>query len=136
VLATVRGVPYRLIYIGLALVGLAAIALGLALSREGEAVELPGPVESVSPQPGDLVPPQTTLEIDLEVGYDAAIFVDGWPVTDATFVEATGVYRWAPGPSHPTIQEWFPGEHTVRIVYDTYSGLPDQGTFEWSFRVG
>lgn len=128
--------PYRLIYVGLGLVALAAIALGLALSKEGESVELPGPVESVSPSPGDLVPPQTTLEIDLEVGYVADIFVDGWPVTDASFVEATGVYRWSPGPTHPSIQQWVPGAHTIRIVWDTYSGLPDQGSFEWTFRVG
>lgn len=128
--------PYRLIYLGLGLVALAAIAFGLALSKEGEAVELPGPVESVSPSPGDLVPPQTTLEIDLEVGYVADIFVDGWPVTDASFVEATGVYRWSPSPTHPTIQQWAPGEHTIRIVWDTSTGLPDQGSFEWTFRVG
>ena len=128
--------PYRLIYLGLGLVAMAAIALGLALSKEGESVELPGPVESVSPSPGDLVPPQTTLEIDLEVGYAAEIFVDGWPVADAAFVEATGVYRWSPSPTHPTIQQWGPGEHTIRIVWDTYTGLPDQGSFEWTFRVG
>lgn len=128
--------PYRLIYIGLALVGVAAVALGIALSREGESVELPGPIESVTPRPGDLVPPQTTVEIDLEVGYAAEIFVDGWPVTDATFVEGTGVYRWSPNPGHPTIQEWTPGTHTIRIVWDTYAGLPDRGSFEWTFRVG
>lgn len=128
--------PYRFIYLGLGLFALAAIALGLALSKEGESVELPGPVESVSPSPGDLVPPQTTLEIDLEVGYAAEIFVDGWPVTDAVLVEATGVYRWSPSPTHPTIQQWGPGEHTIRIVWDTYTGLPDQGSFEWTFRVG
>lgn len=128
--------PYRLIYLGLGLVALAAIALGMALSKEGESMELSGPVESVSPNPGDLVPPQTTLEIDLEVGYVAEIFVDGWPVNDAAFVEATGVYRWSPSPTHPTIQQWAPGEHTIRIVWDTYTGLPDQGSFEWTFRVG
>jgi hypothetical protein len=128
--------PYRLIYIGLGLVAVAAVALGVALSREGESAELPEPLESVQPMPRDLVPPQTTLEVDLEVGYVAEIFVDGWPVTDATFVEATGVYRWTPGPAHPTIQEWTPGSHTVRIVWDTYSGLPDRGEYEWTFRVG
>ncbi|MGH8946747.1 MAG: hypothetical protein ACRDVL_11455 [Acidimicrobiia bacterium] len=128
--------PYRLIYIGLGLVAVAAVALGITLHREGETTELPQPVESVSPRPGDLVPPQTTVEIDLEVGYAAEIFVDGWPVTDATFVEATGVYRWSPSPGHPTIQQWVPGAHTIRIIWDTYAGLPDRGTFEWTFRVG
>ena len=128
--------PYRLIYIGLGLVGLAAIALGLVFSIDGEAADLPESLESVSPQPGDLVPPQTTLEIDLEVGYAATILVDGWPISDATFVKATGVYRWTPSPSSPTIQEWTPGEHTVSITWDTYTGLPNPGSYQWSFRVG
>jgi hypothetical protein len=128
--------PYRLIYIGLGLVGLAAIALGLVFSTDGAAADLPESLESVSPQPGDLVPPQTTLEIDLEVGYAATILVDGWPISDATFVEATGVYRWTPSPSSPTIQEWTPGEHTVSITWDTDTGFPNPGSYQWSFRVG
>ena len=128
--------PYRYIYIGLGLIGLAAIVLGVALSPEGEAIELPEPIEAISPLPGDLVPPQTTLEIDLEVGYEAVITVDGWPIVDARFVEATGVYTWAPSASSPTITEWTPGEHTVHIVWNTYTGLPDTGSFEWTFRVG
>lgn len=128
--------PYRLIYIGLGLVGVAAIALGLVFSTDGEAADLPESLESVSPQPGDLVPPQTTLEIDLEVGYAATILVDGWPISDATFVKATGVYRWTPSPSSPTIQEWTPGEHTVSITWDTDTGFPNPGSYQWSFRVG
>jgi len=127
---------YRLIYIGLGLVGLAAVAFGIAFSTDGEKTVLPDSLESVSPQPGDLVPPQSGIEIDLDVGYKAEIFVDGWPITDATFVEATGVYRWAPSPSSPTIQEWTPGEHTVAVRWDSYTGLPDPGSYEWSFRVG
>ncbi|MEA1903918.1 MAG: hypothetical protein U9N56_10360 [Actinomycetota bacterium] len=128
--------PYRLMYLGLALVGLAAIALGIVFSAEGETVELPGALESVSPDPGSLVPLQTSIEIDFQVGYQADIWVDGWPITDATFVEGTGVYRWQPSPSSPAITEWTPGEHTVRVSWDTYAGLPDPGTYEWSFRVG
>lgn len=128
--------PYRLIYAGLALLGIAAIALGILLSPEGEVVELPGPIEAVSPPPGSQVPRQTSIEIDLEVGYEADIVVDGWPISDATFVTATGVISWAPHANHPTITEWTPGEHTVRVTWNTYAGLPDTGTFEWTFRVG
>ncbi len=128
--------PYRLIYVGLALVAVAAVAFGLVLATDGEEVALPAPIEQVSPAPGDMVPPQAILEIDLEVGYEAEISVDGWPINDAQFVEATGVYRWSPSPSHPTINEWTPGDHTVTVVYNTYTGLPDIGTFEWTFRVG
>ena len=127
---------YRLIYIGLGLVGVAAVALGFLLSTEGEEVVLPEALESVSPSPGSLVPPQTSIEVDLEVGYEATIFIDGFPVNNATFVDATGVYRWAPTPTDPVVTEWSPGEHTVRVVWDTYTGLPDPGSFEWTFRVG
>ena len=127
---------YRLIYIGLGLVGLAAISLGILFAAEGETLELPRPLEAISPLPGDLVPRQTTLEVDLEVGYRGEIVVDGWPISDLVFVEGTGVYRWSPSPSSPTIQEWTPGSHTVVIRWDTITGLPDPGSFEWSFRVG
>ncbi len=126
---------YRLIYIGLGLIAVAAIIAGFVLSPDGESIVLPGPVESVSPAPGAQVPLQTIVEIDLEVGYVAEIWVDGWPVTNASFVEATGVYRWDPTSHDPGFGEWSAGEHTVRIVWNTYSGLPDTGTFEWTFRT-
>lgn len=128
--------PYRLIYAGLALVGVAAIALGIVFATEGDPVEFPRALESVSPDPGSLVPLQTTLVIDLDVGYSADIWVDGWPIDDAVFTRGTGVYRWAPSPSSPVMTEWTAGQHTVRIVWDTYAGLPDPGSYEWSFRVG
>jgi hypothetical protein len=128
--------PYRLIYLGLGLVAVAVIALGIVLNRSGEELVLPEQVEAISPRPGDLVPPQASVEIDLPVGYQADIYVDAWLVPDADFVEATGVYRWAPSPQSPTITEWAPGAHTIRVVWDTFSGLPDPGEFEWNFRVG
>ncbi len=127
---------YRLIYLGLGLVAVAAITVGILLSTEGEEVVLPGPIEAVSPAPGDLAPLQAFIEIDLEHGYTADIFVDDWLMEDATFVEGTGVYRWAPSPTNPSITEWTAGEHTVLVVYDTVNGLPDPGEFSWSFRIG
>ncbi len=131
-----RGMSYRHIYLGLGLVAVAAIAFGIAFATEGDEILLPGPVESVAPEPGHLVPPQTSIEIDLEVGYVAQIYVDNWLVSDATFVEGTGVYRWTPSPTNPTISEWTSGEHTIRVVYDTVNGLPDPGDYSWTFRVG
>ena len=139
--------PYRLIYIGLGLVAVAAIALGVALAPEGEEVVIPEQIEAIYPAPGDMVPPQAPIEVDLQAGYEAQISVDGWPLTaspvgpdanpsDASFDEATGVYRWAPGPDHPTITEWTPGEHTITVVWNTLTGLPDTGSFEWTYRVG
>jgi hypothetical protein len=128
--------PYRLIYVGLGLIAVAAIAFGVAFGRGGDELVFPQQIEAVSPAPGDLVPKQASVEVDLPVGYRAEIFVDGWQVSDAVFVEGTGVYRWSPSPSNPTITEWTPGKHTVRVVWDTITGLPDPGEFEWDFRVG
>ncbi len=127
---------YRLIYLGLGLVAIAAVAFGIVFSAEGEPVTLPAPIESISPQPGDLVPMQTPVAIDMRVGYRAEIYVDGWLMPDAGFVEGTGVYTWAPGPSNPSITEWSPGEHTVKVVWDTIDGLADPGEYQWSFRTG
>ncbi len=125
----------RLIYLGLGLIAIAAIALGVVFGGGGDPVDLPGALRSVSPQPGDQVTRQAVVEVILEVGYAAEIHIDGFLVSDVAFVEAIGVYRWAPSPTGITITEWTPGVHTVRVVWDTVTGLPDPGEFEWSFRV-
>lgn len=132
---SVTAVPYRLIYIGLGLLVIAAVALGAALARDGQTIELPGPIESVSPAPGARVIRQAVVEVDLEVGYEATVFINGSPVPDATFVEGTGVYSWSPSPGSPIMNEWTPGEHTVRVEWRRITGTPDFGEFEWTFRV-
>jgi hypothetical protein len=132
-----RPVPYRLIYFGLGALAVAVVALGFAFGGSGEPVELPGPVESVFPLPGDAVLMQTFVEVDLEVGYTVDIYVDGFlvPEHEVNIVEATGVFRWGPSPASVYLDSWTPGEHTVRIVWNTVTGLPETGEFTWTFRV-
>lgn len=127
--------PYRLIYAGLGLLALAVAVLGFAFAREGNPVEIPGPIESVSPAPGERAIRQAVVSVDLEVGYEAQIYVDGMPVPDADFVPATGVYQWAPHPNSAVFTEWTPGEHTVRVEWLRVSGTPESGSFEWTFRI-
>lgn len=129
--------PYRLIYFGLGALAIAVIALGLVFGRGGEPVTLPGPVESVTPLPGDAALRQAIIEVDMEVGYELAIFVDGFrvPDTEIVVVEATGVHRWAPSPTGLYLTDWSPGVHRVRIEWSSVTGLPDVGSFEWEFRV-
>lgn len=127
--------PYRLFYIGLGLLAVAAVALGALLTQEGDPIELPGPIEAVTPNPEETVIRQAVVEVDLEVGYEATIFVDGTPVPDATFVPATAVYSWGPHPNSAVMTQWTPGEHTVRVEWNRVSGSPDVGSFEWTFRV-
>jgi hypothetical protein len=128
---------YRLIYVGLGLLALAAVVLGAAFGSGSDPIELPSPIERLIPQPGDAVLPQAVLEIDLEAGYLAQIVVDGHPIpeSEVIFVESTGVHRWQPSPGGLVFSEWTPGIHTVVITWDSLAGLPDPGQFEWSFRV-
>ena len=130
-------VPYRLIYIGLGALALAVVALALAFGGGGDVIELPETVESVYPLPGDAVLLQAFVEVDMAVGYIVDIYVDGFlvPANEVNVVEATGVFRWAPSPASLYMDAWTPGEHTVRIVWDTVVGLPDRGEFTWTFRV-
>lgn len=128
-------VSYRLIYFGLGLLAVGAIALGVVFVQEGDSVDLPGPIESVTPSPGDIAIRQAVLEVDLEVGYQAVIFIDGFPIDGDNFEPATGVYRWAPNPASAVMTEWTPGDHTVRVEWRTVSGSPDFGSFEWTFRI-
>lgn len=135
VAGTVEVVTYRIVYVGLGLLVVAAITLGMVFAREGEPIDLPGPLESVSPEPGSTVIRQAVVEVDLEIGYEADIYVNGFLVPEATFVPATGVYRWAPGPASLLMDDWVPGDHTVRVEWRSVTGPPDFGQFEWTFRV-
>jgi hypothetical protein len=130
-------VPYRLIYVGLGALAVAVVALGLAFGGGGEPIPLPEPVEAVFPLPGDAVLMQAFVEVDMDVGYTLDIYVDGFlvPANEVSFVEGTGVHRWAPSPASLYLDQWTPGEHTVRIVWTTVAGLPDVGEFTWTFRV-
>lgn len=129
--------PYRLVYLGLGFLAVAAVVLGIAFGGGGEPIRLPSPIESLTPRPSDRVLSQAVLEVDLEPGYTARIFVDGFeiPATEIVFIEATGVHRWQPSVSSVIFDTWTPGNHTVRVSWDTLSGLPQPGEFIWTFRV-
>ena len=128
---------YRLIYAGLALVAIAAVALAIAFGDGGDPVELPEVVEALVPGPGDAALAQAIVEVDLQPGFLAQIFIDGFPVpaSEVAFVEATGVHRWQPARDSLIFDRWSPGEHEVRIVWDRIAGLPQPGEFTWTFRV-
>lgn len=130
-------IPYRLVYVGLGLIVVATVALAIAFGGGGEPVALPEVVESLGPGPGESAPSQAILEVDLQPGFVAQIFIDGFPIpaTEVAYVEATGVHRWEPAPTSLVFDRWPPGEHVVRIVWDSLAGLPQPGEFTWTFRV-
>lgn len=124
---------------------LAAAAVLVAVVSYGSAgpskSALPGAVEAVRPGPGDLVPRQSSVEVDLKAGYSGELWVELNPGTwqrvpegEVTFIEGTGTLSWAPGPGR-VVEEWRGGEHRLRVVWNTLTGLPDVGEYEWSFRT-
>lgn len=138
--------PTRWIQIAVAtavvLVVVVAISYGRVDPDPGVAAR-PEVVESVQPGPGDLAPRQSVIEIDLKTGYSAELWIlvnpaaGTWqrvPESEVTFIEGTGVLSWVPGPGR-VVEEWPPGEHTIRVVWDTVTGLPDVGEYEWTFRT-
>jgi hypothetical protein len=124
-------------FIILLLTGLLALVItwGISFSQDNsEELVLPNSLENIYPLPYDQVPQQASLEIDLPVGYQLTLIVDNYiiPQSEIQYVEATGVYIWRPGPNK-TFETWNPGKHTVRISWDTITGLPDFGEYKWEF---
>jgi len=126
-----------MMYSGLALLLAALVGFVVVLYPEGENSALPEPLEDVFPRPGDVVVRQTAVEVDLPVGYDLDLYVDGQKVPELELgnTPSTGRWIWQPAPGG-SIEEWGPGDHTVLITWDRVAGgRPDPGEFEWSFRV-
>jgi len=128
---------YRLVYLGFGLALAGLVALVIAFYPDGEGGGLPEPLEGVFPRPGDAVVRQTAVEVDLPVGYDLDLYVDGRPIPDVELgvTASTGEWIWQPAPGR-SIEQWSGGEHTVTVTWDRVEGgRPDPGEFEWSFRV-
>ena len=128
---------YRLVYVGLGLLILATLSICFVFGRGGDPLTLPDPLERVQPNPYDAVPPQSGLEIDLQVGYEARIYVDGYPIPESelSFAEGVGIYRWRPSSRSLIADRWTVGEHIIRVEWEKIYGLPDVGEFTWTFRV-
>ena len=126
---------YRLIFLSLSLLLFLTIYVGVNFYQDNEeSVLLPAVIEGISPLPNYQVPQQTSLEINLPVDYEIVLIVNNYiiPSSEILNVEATGVYIWKPGPNK-AFETWGPGKHNVRIIWDTITGLPDYGEFEWEF---
>lgn len=129
--------PYRLVYAGLALLAVAIVALGIVFAPRGTPSPLPGPVEAVFPGDGDAVIRQAQVEVDLAVGYEADLEVDGYPIPSAEvfFDPSTGLLRWGPAPTGVVFTEWSTGRHTVTLRWTRVVDVPETGEYTWEFRV-
>lgn len=131
-----KDTTYRLLYATLGLALVAVVAVALLFAPSGSEANLPDPVERIFPLPNDAVIRQTTLEVDMEVGYQIVLFVDDIRISPAEIGVQTGtnLYTWRPGPGR-FLETWEPGAHTIRIEWEQVTSLPDPGSYTWSFRV-
>jgi len=127
---------YRLIFLGLGLALVAVVVFAVLLTPDTPVPPLPDQVEQVSPTDGAIVQRQTSLLVDMQVGYAIVLVVDGFVIPEAeiAFTAATGMYRWEPGPD-ATFASWTPGLHGIRIEWSRLSGFADPGSYQWTFSV-
>lgn len=128
---------YQRLLIGLAISLVAVVAAVWMINPLGDDAALPDPLEEVFPLPGDTVVRQTVIEVDLPVGYEIELEVDGItiPPNEIALLEGTGRWSWGPGPNR-LWEVWDAGEHTVTVRWDSAPGaVPDPGSFSWGFRV-
>ncbi|NNJ47665.1 MAG: hypothetical protein HKP18_07530 [Acidimicrobiia bacterium] len=131
-----KDTTYRFVYAALGIALVAVIGLAVAFSPSGTETPLPEPVERIFPLPNDSVIRQTALEIDMQVGYEIVLFVDGFRISPVEIGVQTGTnrYVWEPAPGR-FLETWEPGTHEITIEWDRISGIPDPGSYSWSFRV-
>ena len=127
---------YRLLYAGLGSALVAVIGFTIAFSPSGDESTLPEVVERIFPLPNDAVIGQTAIEIDMAVGYQIVLFVDGFRIAPAEIGVQTGTNRfsWQPAPGR-FLESWEPGTHEIRLEWDRAVGIPDPGEYRWTFRV-
>jgi hypothetical protein len=138
---------YRLIYALLGTALFIVILLGIAFgSPDGGGSGIPDAIEAVYPPANTQESQFAKIEVDVPVGYAAVLWIDfrgnsdgspNWfrvPDSEITYVAATGVYEWRPGPDK-LLEAWVPGNQRLKVTYETITGLPDNGEYEWNFRV-
>jgi hypothetical protein len=141
-------------------IGLVLVVLGLLRSVTGrEQVGLPEAIESIDPvRDATQVPQQTRVFVDLQIGYEAIMFIDGveLPVVSlddvaklppavsgggdqveippgAIWEPGNATLTFEPGPSQ-VVESFGTGAHTVTIRYWRTEDGPDRSrTFTWQF---
>ena len=131
-----KDTTYRLVYVSLGLAAMVVVGLAIMFAPSGSQADLPDPVERIFPLPNDAVIRQTTLEVDMAAGYQMVLFVDGIRISPVEIGIQTGtnLHTWQPAPGR-FLETWAPGTHTIRIEWERTGGLPEPGSYAWSFRV-
>jgi hypothetical protein len=125
---------------GLTIVVLLTAALVTGADTKDRRTTLPSQVQSVSPKPGTIVPPEEQITVDLRDDLTADLELCGpsgtctpLPADQVQFVPALGQLTFRPGPGQD-VEAFDPGQNTVKVSYRSQADPDrDNGTYTWSF---
>jgi hypothetical protein len=122
---------------------LVAVLIGAAIvtaDTKDRRTTLPGQIQSVSPKPGAIVPPQEQITVDLRDDLTADLALcpptggcTPLPADQVAFVPALGQLTFRPGPGKE-IEAYQPGQNRVNVTYRSQADPNrDNGSFSWTF---
>ena len=103
----------------------------------------PTQIQSISPKPGAIVPPQEQITVDLRDDLTADLELcsptqsagscTALPADQVDFIPALGQLTFRPGPGKE-IEAYEPGQNRVNVSYRSQADpSQDTGTFSWAF---
>jgi len=133
--------PYRVLIVvgGLLIAANVIIIAGISQKQNTEGV-LPTAIEEVTPKPGDVVSPQSTIGVNLRNDLQGALEFDGTEIPlDQLVVQPTeGIIQFTPGPDKD-LRKLPQGPHTITVRYWPRNQSEEKAgsnTYTWKFSVG
>lgn len=150
---TVRSAPRRKLFEhpgrfaivagGLTLVALLFGAAIVTADTKDRRTALPSQIQSISPKPGAIVPPQEQITVDLRDDLTADLELCGptqsagsctaLPADQVEFIPGLGQLTFRPGPGKE-IESYQPGQNRVNVSYRSQADPSrDTGAYSWVF---
>jgi hypothetical protein len=128
---------------GLTLVVLLFAGAIITADTKDRRTTLPSQVQSVSPKPGAIVPPQEAITVDLRDDLTADLSLCGptqspgactaLPADQVDFIPALGQLTFRPGPGKE-VDAYQPGQNQVVVTYRSQADpAQDNGVYSWAF---
>ena len=139
--------PMRVALVAASVFAVANVLIWGGLAQVNGAAQKQRPVEiqSLSPNEGDLIPPQGPIVVDLRDEFTGQIFVDGTliPKDQTTGDPNLGILEFDPGPgkqfrefgdgAHSAVVEWWP--RTISTPEEARA-KQQLRSYSWAFNVG
>lgn len=126
----------RLIVIGALAFAAALFAVAIVVYMGNpKTTDLPVAIQAVSPVAGSNVLSQSSIVVDLAVGYTGEIDINGVPIPADQINEAAALnqFRFQPGVGQ-AIERLFPDQNCVRVNYWLIAQGPESSqTYTWCF---